>query len=120
MLAQPNVGRSGTPPTHKKILAFGDSLTAGYYNWGRSFNPYTNRLGALLGSEWKAVEVGRSGETTTEMVSRLPAVLKRFQIIENVTFDYILILGGNLFTSLCYLERMTFSILMWTLQPLIW
>jgi lysophospholipase L1-like esterase len=98
MLAQPNVGEgSGTPtptPTHKKILAFGDSLTAGYYRGGGSFNPYANRLGALLGSEWQVVEVGWSGETTTEMVRRLPTVLQAFKL-ENVTFDYILILGGT-------------------------
>lgn len=36
-----------------KIAAFGASLTEGYYNYGRSFHPYTEKLQGLLFERFK-------------------------------------------------------------------
>ena len=35
----------------KRVLAYGDSLTAGYHQHGMAFHPYANRLSAKIGSK---------------------------------------------------------------------
>ena len=50
----------------KRVLCYGDSLTAGWYNGGRSFEPYARHLNIAGVS---AVEVGLSGWCASEMVS---------------------------------------------------
>lgn len=74
------------------VLAFGDSLTAGYQSVGLPSHPYAARLRALLPAapDWQVVEAGVSGETTAEMVERLPQQLQRVP-----GFDFVFILGGT-------------------------
>ena len=67
----------------KTIVAFGDSLTEGY--WKRTtfqeipeFHAYAIRLQNLLKNQSNMVQVGISGERTTSMVNRLPIVLKKY------------------------------------------
>ena len=65
---------------HLRVLAVGDSLTAGYYNGGAAFHPYCKRLEMLLqtalddreGKRTRCEEVGRSG-WTSEAIAHGPA-----------------------------------------------
>jgi len=49
-----------------RILAYGDSLTAGYCDMGQRFAPYANTLASKLGVE--VVPYGCSGWTTTQLL----------------------------------------------------
>ena len=63
---------------HRKILAFGDSLTYGKCDQDTNGHPYTIRLNERLQSLGKnitAVNEGLSGERSHEMVKRIPVVL---------------------------------------------
>jgi lysophospholipase L1-like esterase len=51
----------------KNILCFGDSLTAGYYNEGKSYHPYSKHLSELLGNV-QVDHIGLSGWSTDEML----------------------------------------------------
>jgi len=76
-----------------RILAFGDSLTEGWCDFGTKFHPYTRKLQTLIQSLSKSVDVvnrGVSGETTDQMNDRLPSVLN-----EDGPFDLVIILGGT-------------------------
>lgn len=75
-----------------KILAIGDSLTEGYINGGRSFHPYTDRLRELLGTQYKIVNRGVSGENTAEIKTRLT----RTDLSKTIRFyRMVCILGGT-------------------------
>ncbi len=39
----------------RRILCYGDSLTAGFHNRGMSFNPYAKHLQSLLGQQFKVI-----------------------------------------------------------------
>lgn len=54
-----------------RILCFGDSLTAGYWQDGRAFHPYATTLHRLLGGRAAVDHVGLSGWTSTQMVSSM-------------------------------------------------
>ena len=66
---------------HLRVLAVGDSLTAGYYNGGAAFHPYCKRLEMLLqtalddreGKRTRCEEVGRSGWTSEAIAKNGPA-----------------------------------------------
>ena len=66
---------------HLRVLAVGDSLTAGYYNGGAAFHPYCKRLETLLqtalddreGKRTRCEEVGRSGWTSEAIALKGPA-----------------------------------------------
>ena len=76
-----------------RILAFGDSLTEGWCDFGTKFHPYTRKLQALIPALSKSVDVvnrGVSGETTDQMSERLPLVLNK-----DGPFDLVIILGGT-------------------------
>ena len=78
-----------------RILAFGDSLTEGWTNFGREFHPYSCKLHSLLQSICKSksfniVNRGISGETTDQMKTRLPRVLDK-----DGPFELVIILGGT-------------------------
>ncbi|KAG2444098.1 hypothetical protein HYH02_009040 [Chlamydomonas schloesseri] len=79
------------------ILAFGDSLTEGYYNHGTQFHPYAIKLHQLLKSNGLSVKVderGHSGElVTASMVRRLPALLRESEA-RGVKYSWVIILGG--------------------------
>eukprot|EP01112_Ceratiomyxa_fruticulosa_P002887 TRINITY_DN1322_c0_g1_i1.p1 TRINITY_DN1322_c0_g1~~TRINITY_DN1322_c0_g1_i1.p1 ORF type:complete len:197 (+),score=32.31 TRINITY_DN1322_c0_g1_i1:219-809(+) len=74
------------------ILAFGDSLTEGYYRFGRKFHPYTIKLQELLDKHYpslfETVNYGVSGERTSSMVRRIKTIQ-----IENL--KYAIVLGGT-------------------------
>lgn len=76
-----------------RILAFGDSLTEGWCDFGTKFHPYTRKLQTLIPSLSKSVDVvnrGVSGETTKQMSERLPLVFNK-----DGPFDLVTILGGT-------------------------
>jgi hypothetical protein len=52
----------------KKILCFGDSLTAGYSSKG--YFPYAEHLSVLLKDKYEVEHIGMSGWTTEQMVIR--------------------------------------------------
>mmetsp|Transcript_112110 Transcript_112110/g.327963 ORF Transcript_112110/g.327963 Transcript_112110/m.327963 type:complete len:249 (-) Transcript_112110:82-828(-) len=62
----------------RTVLCFGDSLTEGFCQGGRVFRPYSGRLAQRLrqlcaASAPAVVNAGESGETTRQMLERLPA-----------------------------------------------
>ena len=72
------------------IAAFGDSLSAGYgLDPGKSFPDGVQRLIDARKLNWHVVNMGVSGDTTTDGVVRLPAVLAVHPKIVIVEF------GGN-------------------------
>jgi len=99
-------GSDGT--THLRILAFGDSLTAGFYAFGHLFAPYAKALGTgLLPSIASDIWVcGLSGAKSTEMVNRVQdakfedcvgRVGKGIQrvLVDHGPFDLALIMAGT-------------------------
>ena len=77
-----------------KIVAFGDSLTAGAQsptpeNPNGQSTPYGEFLQKMLGDEAVVIVRGRSGELTGEMVTRL----SRDVLLERP--DYVVVLGGT-------------------------
>eukprot|EP01117_Protostelium_nocturnum_P015612 TRINITY_DN6069_c0_g1_i1.p1 TRINITY_DN6069_c0_g1~~TRINITY_DN6069_c0_g1_i1.p1 ORF type:complete len:236 (-),score=57.97 TRINITY_DN6069_c0_g1_i1:16-723(-) len=75
----------------RKILAFGASLTAGYYNSGCDFAPYSVPLEKMLAEfePFEIVERGISGQKSEELKERLSDLLKQD------FYDFVLILGGS-------------------------
>ncbi len=70
-----------------KIVAFGDSLTAGYgVEAGYSYPDFMQKE---LGPKYRVVNLGRSGDTSAEGLSRVPSVLQLKPAIVIVEF------GGN-------------------------
>lgn len=98
----------GSPAKRVRILAYGDSLTAGYYEDGDRFSPYGATLAKLLAPDFDA-EVwvcGLSSLTAVQMVKRLS--LKKIKdgagrtgkglqriILEEGPFDLVLIMAGT-------------------------
>jgi acyl-CoA thioesterase-1 len=68
-----------TPPlrdTRPVIVAFGDSLTAGYgVDSGQSYPDWLQRRLDAAGYKYHVVNLGVSGDTTTDGIQRLPDVL---------------------------------------------
>ncbi|KAL6069326.1 putative GDSL-like lipase/acylhydrolase [Balamuthia mandrillaris] len=98
------MNNSGTETTRKKasldMLAFGDSLTEGYYAGGRRFHPYSDHLQKLLTAanhETQIDQAGISGETVQEMVLRLPKLLKKRRDCHPLAprYTHVIILGGT-------------------------
>ena len=82
-----------------RILAFGASLTEGYYFDHVHFHPYTNRLAQLFQLSSKPVDIdnaGVSGEAilSTTMLPRLQHLLAS-AVAEKKKFDFILLLAGT-------------------------
>jgi acyl-CoA thioesterase I len=85
---------SAQPPAHVDtrpvIVAFGDSLTAGFgADPGKSFPDFLQKDLDEAGLHWRVVNAGVSGNTTTDGVSRLPEVLAYKPRVTIVEF------GGN-------------------------
>lgn len=70
------MGGHSAKPVH--VLAFGDSLTEGFYQYGRLFHPYAQRLGERLGPTHRVLQFGVSGERAADMGPRLGDLLRRF------------------------------------------
>ncbi len=75
------------------ILAFGDSLTAGYYAHGALFAPYAAHLNKITGI--KAVEHGVPGMTSDELLETLDDVLKHQQPGDVELFAFVALGGTN-------------------------
>jgi acyl-CoA thioesterase-1 len=76
--------------TRPVIVAFGDSLTAGYgADPGQSYPDNLQRELDKLGYSYHVVNMGISGETTTDALSRLPTVIAQKPRIVILEF------GGN-------------------------
>jgi len=72
------------------IVAFGDSLTAGFgAEPGYSYPDFLQKDLDRQGSRWRVVNAGVSGDTTTDGVNRLPEVLAYKPLIVILEF------GGN-------------------------
>jgi acyl-CoA thioesterase-1 len=72
------------------IVAFGDSLTAGYgTNAGESYPDDLQRALNARGYYYRVVNAGHSGDTSKDGVSRLPDVLDEHPVVAIVAF------GGN-------------------------
>ncbi|KAL9967336.1 hypothetical protein ACROYT_G025540 [Oculina patagonica] len=82
-------------PYSRNILCFGDSLTSGYFNHGRSFHPYSQRLSQLLNADGRLKYYVKTSGKVREMAHgsmarRLPQVLGN-----SSRFDWVIILGGT-------------------------
>jgi acyl-CoA thioesterase-1 len=89
---QPNpaVSKPDANDTRLVIVAFGDSLTAGYgTDPGHSYPDYLQQDLASRGYEYHVVNAGISGNTTKDGVDRLPDVLALHPHVVIVAF------GGN-------------------------
>jgi len=79
-----------------RILAIGDSLTAGYYHGGRDYHSYANHLSDLFVSAKIPVIVHEKG-VSGELV--VPFMFQRFKTLlansSHVPYDWIIILGGT-------------------------
>ncbi|GLI69563.1 hypothetical protein VaNZ11_014199 [Volvox africanus] len=79
------------------ILAFGDSLTEGYYHAGYSYHPYNIKLNELLTSNGYSAKVHERGESGELVVGgmdvRLPILLDHFKR-QGVQLSWVIILGG--------------------------
>lgn len=81
---------AGTPDTRPVIAAFGDSLSAGFgVEPGKSFPDDIQRMLDADGYRYRVVNLGVSGDTTTDGVQRLPSVLAVHPAIVLLEF------GGN-------------------------
>jgi len=79
---------------YMKILCFGDSLTHGYYGHGAGEHAYSLKLLELISLDFSefTFEIktsGVPGETTLQMLARLPLELN------SDTFSVVVILGGT-------------------------
>jgi acyl-CoA thioesterase-1 len=84
---KPSLTPSDTRPV---IAAFGDSLSAGFgVEPGKSFPDDVQRLLNAGGYRYRVVNLGVSGDTTTDGVERLPAILAIHPAIVILEF------GGN-------------------------
>ncbi len=96
---QPSAAAKSTPPatplpviedTRPVIAAFGDSLSAGFgVEPGKSFPDDLQRLLDAAGYSYHVMNLGVSGDTTTDGVERLPSVLAVHPAIVILEF------GGN-------------------------
>ena len=89
-----------------RILAFGDSLTAGYHSMGAAYAPWACTLCQLLGAE-VVDHIGLSGFTTAELVrsmdecsvtdvaSRTWSGLRHKLRSAAVPYDIVLIMAGT-------------------------
>eukprot|EP00484_Ammonia_sp_Unknown_P018053 CAMPEP_0197026724 /NCGR_PEP_ID=MMETSP1384-20130603/6757_1 /TAXON_ID=29189 /ORGANISM="Ammonia sp." /LENGTH=211 /DNA_ID=CAMNT_0042455443 /DNA_START=35 /DNA_END=667 /DNA_ORIENTATION=+ len=88
--------KSSAKCTEISILCFGDSLTAGYTNFGMQHIPYSHFLQELIEKDYaksiklKIMESGVDGElVVNSMLNRISEILKK------ETFDIVLFLGGT-------------------------
>jgi acyl-CoA thioesterase-1 len=82
--------RNAAADTRPVIVAFGDSLTAGFgAEPGSSYADFLQKDLDRAGSRWRVVNAGVSGDTTTDGVNRLSSVLEHKPAVVILEF------GGN-------------------------
>ncbi len=88
--APPSTPSPSKPDTRPVIVAFGDSLTAGFgADPGKSFPDFLQKDLDAAGLHWRVVNLGISGNTTTDGVARVSEVLAYKPRVTIVEF------GGN-------------------------
>ena len=75
-----------------RVLAFGDSLTEGYYSWGLNYHPYSLRLSKLLDSLGVAATIDQKGISGERVV---PSMVRRLEGLLSTSYDWVIILGGT-------------------------
>jgi lysophospholipase L1-like esterase len=84
-----------------KFLAFGASLTEGYFNGGRNFHPYAEQLEVCIdrrlqelqyGNQVWIHQFGKSGECTTNMIPRLWDILCKSK---SCPYNFVCIIAGT-------------------------
>jgi acyl-CoA thioesterase-1 len=89
-VAEPAANPEPAPDSRPVIVAFGDSLTAGYgVEQGKSYPDDLQRLIDAAGYKYRVVNLGVSGDTTTDGIQRLPDVVAAKPVIVILEF------GGN-------------------------
>jgi acyl-CoA thioesterase-1 len=84
------IGKAAPIDTRPVIVAFGDSLTAGYgADPGKSYPDYLQKDLDAAGQKWRVVNLGVSGNTTIDGLVRVKQVLRLQPRITIVEF------GGN-------------------------
>lgn len=80
-----------------RILAFGASLTEGYYFSGLRFHPYAIRLGQLLRPSFLAVDIENAGVSGEAVLSStmLPRLKQLLSSASNHRYDWVLLLAGT-------------------------
>jgi len=85
-------------PQTLKILCFGDSLTAGYSNYGTNYHPYAEHLKLALQVAFPSTSIetvveGMSGaQVRGQYTGRLNRVCRE---VKGEPYDWIIILGGT-------------------------
>lgn len=76
------------------VLAMGDSLTEGYYSYGRKFHPYAKHLTNLFDLAQLPVKITQLGISGDRVV---PSMINRFRrhLEKSPPYDWIIILGGT-------------------------
>lgn len=77
-----------------RILAIGDSLTAGYYNYGQNYHPYAIHLKKLFESANIPVNIEQKGISGERVLRTMIHRLQDFLNTDKV-YDWIIILGGT-------------------------
>jgi acyl-CoA thioesterase-1 len=73
---QPVEHRAVQKDSRRVLVAFGDSLTAGFgAEPGRSYPDFLQRDIDRKGYQWRVVNAGISGDTTTDGLARLPEIV---------------------------------------------
>jgi lysophospholipase L1-like esterase len=91
----------GRMRSRKSILAVGDSLTAGFYNGGASFFPYTTELERLVKqnhASWKnstVTELGTCGATLPMIKTAMACHLKELAAKTGGAPTICVVLGGT-------------------------
>lgn len=69
--------REAAPDTRRRLVAFGDSLTAGFgVDSGNSYPDFLQKLIDAKQYPWRVINAGVSGDTTSSGLARLPLVLE--------------------------------------------
>lgn len=108
LMRMPLTFDTGMPGPAKHILCYGDSLTAGFFNKGHSFEPYARTLCEKLADSGMACKVsfcGFSGRTAEDMVQTAAGSLSCVvglrgkglirTLEEDGPFDLVLIMAGT-------------------------
>ena len=77
-----------------RILALGDSLTAGYYDDGRAYHPYALHLAELFSSVKISVTIDQQGISGDQVVPRMRKRLDDL-LRGGASYQWIVILGGT-------------------------